>query len=467
MIEILKQENFNFNANPDNKLGLFKRQGKLYQIVGYFYHWDMKELLCDTFGDLPTSDLNFTFKLFGSNFYTENYTLSPNQLNNINVTFYESINNQIKHLGFKPNECFTSFSKYNIVFLSKIYTKEVSVFDEFTSSHNQALWDFMQDKDFLPLITSISRSISLFAESSLKSNKVLNQGFKKDFVDKDIIKKCLDFSYYDKSKKIEIDNFTKKTNEQVKFVEPDIALNSDYLDVGKVLNVDLFKIQKEINQQAKAKGGFIDFNYKNKIYKIPKLPLIAWALHDCQYKTKYTIHNDTWYTISPEGIKTSDDNTFHSDWWIGAGFPIEIYKLSIHGYNYNQFNDALSDFAHSLVGKDTLEDVSILAGHSMPDFTGKVVIYPNSLTSFNEDDIIILPRASVDFEQYLLKACKNGKGAVIVENGNIAAHLAIVSNEFNKKEQKFRLILLPNANKLINDYSNITVSMKNHKIIPN
>jgi hypothetical protein len=294
-----------------------------------------------------------------------------------------------------------------------------------------------------------------------------------EYVDKSIFSKSIDPYFHPEEVKQRINReYTLKKYAPKEIIkiqkeeevnEPDFHHNFDYKEISIRLNIDLFKIQKRINYQALEKGGFTNFIYKSKNYEIPLLPLLAWISKGSNSNSQkiFKINNYTWNSVSPKNIKTSNDNLFHSDWWIGAGFPINIYNET---YKYRAFNKAITKFALEINGKSSLNDIQFLAGKGLPSISGKIVKYPSSINDFNEDDIIVLPSGGVKFDSYIKKACKNKKGAVILEIGNKVAHLTIISRELNSKDFGYRLILLPDANELLENGSIIKIDSINNKI---
>jgi hypothetical protein len=103
-------------------------------------------------------------------------------------------------------------------------------------------------------------------------------------------------------------------------------------------------------------------------------------------------------------------------------------------------------------------DFTVIVGKELPNITGKLVINPESINDFEEDDIIVLPNSGFQFDHFSRKATKNGKGAVIVEVGNKVQHLAVVARESNRRGVDSRLILLPNAINLLSNQKTIKIS---------
>lgn len=480
MTSTFRNRTFNYIADTNNPLGLLKpfgKDGKVYELLGYFHVHCGKELNSPIFGDLPKSyygeDISKSFKLADFNItYTEaggvQRHLSDNE---------KRMDFQLKHLGLNPNEIHYVDGNCGYTFIFTVHRKSISFKTVVTNCGRQAIWDYIHANENVPEIISknlLAKEIAFASKTQNNNDTFWNQKVNKDSFENLVNRKLIKTELFTTTEEIENrQEFLDKLNNNRIKPETVFELNSDYDIVGKRLELDLFQLQKDIVSQAKRKGGFVDFTYKNIIYKIPKLPLMIWAtkysvgkMRDL-HSRKIKFNNETWYTVCPEDLKTADDAPIHSDWWIGSGFPFEVYNLYLNKHSHQDFNKALTEFSMALIGKNTLEDVVFLAGKDLSPVTGKVVIYPESLDSFNEDDIIVLPNGGVDFDQYIKKACKNKKGAVILEVGNKVAHLSIVSREYNSRGFEFRLIMLPNASELLIQAKTATIEPLNGKIIPN
>jgi hypothetical protein len=463
-----------YTANDNNPLGLFRQGSQYYQLIGFFNYMDSREYLCDMRGTLPFSRFAASCQR-GWNCGSIYSLDSPSENNNTN----HNIIAHIRHFKLDDTEIVYLQANFKICYLFKIYREPISFKSRPAAIKEQAICDFLHHNEFIPQIMSenrlanemshLSTGIPSFANGK---HTLVNKKLFTDSIDgENTAEKIKDRWLADWLRKKYTPEYIIEKQTKEERLEPAFSLNSDYLIIGKEKNIDLLDIQKRIKTQANRKGGFVNFEYKSIEYKIPLLPLLCWNLttniisKDGILKTpkKYKLQNNTWYTVSPNDIKTSNDNLFHSDWWIGAGFPIELYKES---YKFKAFNKAVTNFALDITGKNTLDDVTFLSGQNTPETTGRIVKYPRSLEDFNEDDILVLATGGVEFDLYLKKSCKNGKGGIIVEVGNKTAHLTIVSNEYNLKNFNYRLILLPDADKLLVHNSMVKIEPKNNRIIP-
>lgn len=103
---------------------------------------------------------------------------------------------------------------------------------------------------------------------------------------------------------------------------------------------NLIVLRKAICKQAELNGGFIEFDYGGMTLVIPKAPMLQWAASHRQEKGP-----QTWISLSPVGLKIEADNPCHSDWWIGAGLPVDAYCLGSRGFIYHQLDKMLCDLA--------------------------------------------------------------------------------------------------------------------------
>jgi hypothetical protein len=458
-----------YTANENNPLGLFRQGNQYYQLLGFFNYNDDREFRCDMRGDLPFSRLANSLR-WGFNvasiYPDDQYSNEP----------HENTVVQIRHLQLDPTEVVYVHANFNICYLFQIYRSSISFNKKVAHIKEQAICDYLHHNEIIPQIMTVNRlakEISIYSAGdstySDKTHEIVDKKLFTESIDPENTYENLKYKSHLKyiMERYDPESIIARQTEAEKS-EISFTLMSDYAEESKRLNVDLLSLHQSIKKQAYKKGGFVVFEYKNKKYDIPLIPLIAWKLtmNSLTNKgplNKFKLNNDTWYTQSTVSIKTDNDNPFHTDWWIGAGFPLETYSDTI---TYRAFNAALLNFSFEFVGKNTLDDIQFLAGQDLPAITGNIVKHPSSIDDFNEDDIIILPDGGVEFDSYIKKACKNNKGAVILEIGNKVAHLTIVSRELNSKGFGYRLILLPDADKLLKDGTTVKIDSINNKIVP-
>ncbi len=332
------------------------------------------------------------------------------------------------------------------LFIFTLYEDPISFTTTVTNSAKQALFDYVAMNNHIPQILSDYR-----LAQEWRNGRDLTQersGIYVDYIDADKLAFIFKASESRSGNNIPTKTLEQKQQEQIereaqlKAKERQITKFSDYAELTKDTGYDFMLLHKRIVAQANRQGGFVDFEYKGQTFKIPKLPLIAWAIRFNGGTFEYNGYK--WRPLSQMDLKTSNDDVYHTDWWIGAGIPLEAYNLSGSQYSHLAFNNELANFASDIVGRNSLESFTVLAGRHLSPVSGKLVAHPESIDQVEDGDILILSHANVEFDAYLKKACKSGKGAVIVETGNQVAHLSIVS-----KELGYRVVLLPQATQLL------------------
>jgi len=191
---------------------------------------------------------------------------------------------------------------------------------------------------------------------------------------------------------------------------------------------------------------FFDLNGKKQHIKVPKLAFIFYAL-DVRYNVDnlndFNIPN--WECVSKSGYKMSNDNCYHTDFWIGMGltfksaYPQDLFD---NGYS-NLLQEENRNFYIALVEELTelryeiREQYLVFSSISVGAPTiskGRVLhydLFKDDLNKVKPNDILILPNLGIKFEPAVLIAIKNGHGGVISEQGGSLAHLSILGRELN------------------------------------
>lgn len=402
---------------------LYRKNGEYYSIRGFFNHLDNDEItIKNNYETLNNSTIQRLWH-FGQ----------FNKVNDSNIIDLYREHYQI------PNNHIIEYFGFHYIVLKK---ENLSIFSEikYTLDLNKCIQDYINLNGHIPIIKSqgryIHESINGKKENSYFCQKIDQKQFDivmRKYDEKPIIEKAAYVENEETDKTI----FSQK---------------EDYYSAGKRLNIDLFELNKKIRRQAKLNGGFEKFTYNGIEYEIPKHPMKIWEI---QFKNRTSIENcknkinaylkqsnlNNWKSISPTDIKISDDCPIHSDWWIGAGFPIFSYDR----YNYKKFNKELYDF---VFGRSiNLENLVFLSKGSNDKIIGDLKYYNaqnDNIDDINEGDIVICPNANIDYDMCLKKVGKSG--AIIVEIGNQVAHLSIVG-----KELGYNVIFLPNAYTILED----------------
>lgn len=172
---------------------------------------------------------------------------------------------------------------------------------------------------------------------------------------------------------------------------------------------------------------------------VPRLPFLHWALgiHGRHLLPK-------WESVSPVGLKWMNDDTYHSDWMIGAGIDV----WSWHGNRRREIEEdkdlirAATDLQWELQMEMLGFECAVLSG------TGRVegfVIHPNANEGLNlklgpnvfvghhkDVRVIVIPHAGPEYVQAAEEIRQRG-GAVITERGGKMAHLVNIGREQNMK----------------------------------
>lgn len=424
--------------NLVNSKGLVHTHGKVFRVFGFFNFFDKAEFKLYNSGPVHAKSIVYSYEYFGrAQDYTDIGIASRFERLRMNLDLF---NIKSEHI-LLVHACSKRLT--NTIFVFVVDDTEISIFDMPTSSPHQAIRDYLESHGNIPLITSSNRLVALLGSKSLPNKKQDDDRviFSIEHIDINNIDMFFaDVKAKSPSSKTKAIISPTITNEQRMANEAPIIKLNGY---GRVIGDEaLLDIHLRIVAQAKRIGGFVDFIYKGVTWKIPKAPLVAWCNSQRELSKRFEYEQSTWRIQSPEELKCDSDKQVHSDWWIGAGIPIEVYGLYS---DYFIFNREISSFAAEIAGQNTLENVKVLAGKKLNPIKGRVCRYPTSLDDVEEGDILILETGGVDFDAYIRKACANGKGAVILEVGNVASHLSIVANELG-----YRVLNIPNAYALIN-----------------
>jgi phosphohistidine swiveling domain-containing protein len=207
-----------------------------------------------------------------------------------------------------------------------------------------------------------------------------------------------------------------------------------------------------IVEQAEDSGGFLEFTVsdegEHRTVRVPRAPFLHWAVRDIKSLPRESLPK--WETVSPFGLKMAYDNPVHTDWWLGAGLPLDdVYKANV-------VNEAAWAFCSRLAYE---------AGHSCVNLAGKgkvfgQVVFPKPNEPVTPGSIAVVPFAGVDYEMAMLTACKYGGGAVIAAVGGKLAHLATVGRETGA-----RLVVVDGAMTGFREGEFVTVDADNAQVI--
>lgn len=426
--------------NPKGKVCF---QGQIYSLLGYFNYLDSRE----------TATYKVSHKLKPPKI-SENYEFRGcgNMSRNGGMGYEETLGTQLVDLNLAHKQVLLLCSNYLPVFVFALDHETASIFEKVPCNITQSLIDYLDAHEVIPNIVSDYCLAGILAKSYRKDDRVYPNHFHQpNRIDSSNIKNVLlgpDSKTAPTYKDVHKESIEEKEARE-KREENDIFFCANYDETLPHSETTFLHLHKRIVAQAHRIGGFVEFTYKGKVWKIPKVPLIAWAnnAHNCTSTFDY--NGQVWRVYSPNELKTDGDSAIHSDWWIGAGIPVKAYGL----YSaFHRFNHAISLFAFEVAGRNTLDNITTLSGKELSPVSGRCNVHPQSLNDVREGDILVLKNGGIDFELYLKKACSNGAGGVILEVGNKVTHLSIVANELG-----YRVMLLPNVINLIGQAQMVTM----------
>lgn len=233
----------------------------------------------------------------------------------------------------------------------------------------------------------------------------------------------------------------------------DISKNHD-----RVLNEKDIAFQSQC-QELKAKiiafadadteYGWYDYEWRdpNSVGPTMKLRAPKRALY-CYALSKTSAYNQApaYKSLSPTDFKTSEDNVYHTDVWLGCGFPLNDKTYHRDSREYRAVIDMMFDVQRKLLHYD----VQVLARG--PDIFGPIVFHDAEY--IDEKCILVLPHAGIEFQVQAMKA-----GAIICEQGGQLAHLVTVCRELSKP-----MIRLENATTLFRNGNGALIKSNTGKL---
>lgn len=214
----------------------------------------------------------------------------------------------------------------------------------------------------------------------------------------------------------------------------------------------LAKIAETVKTQAKEKGGFYRLELKDDIERpyaprpsieVPKNPFLLWALRGYDFE-RFGKKAPEWDVVSPQGLKMSFDDPYHSDWILGAGLSLE----DAYAHDEKTLGSVVMSSAvreqFKLVKEWTQMQFVALAYPGKPRyFSGQVIVAePNKPVPAGS--IALAATAGPEYQLAMETACQpdqyGAKGLIICATGGKLAHLATVGREF-----KCTVLMVPDA----------------------
>jgi phosphohistidine swiveling domain-containing protein len=182
---------------------------------------------------------------------------------------------------------------------------------------------------------------------------------------------------------------------------------------------------------------------------VPKLPFYHWALSNVP-GVELGVHQK-WNRVSPLGMKTTNDDMYHSDWVIGAGLDPRTF------YSNEKMVDSSSYFMRSkIVFTETSFEFIPLSRSEKKSVRGKIKILKPGET-LEKGQIGVCETAGVEYHNALISAAKNGC-ALICKTGGRLAHLAIVGREMDVP------VILWDKAHLLTQFHEVNINLHNGQI---
>ena len=207
----------------------------------------------------------------------------------------------------------------------------------------------------------------------------------------------------------------------------------------------IIKYKEAIIKQANAmENGWFELLVHSgdtlEVYKVPRAPFENWAFNKTNAQNLAT----PWKTVCPRGIKMEEDDPYHTDFIVGAGIPFDQV------YGTTSTNVALLDASQELLEKRLKFQCFVLSGQGVA--TG-IVVHPSPDQKVEPGSIVVIPHGDVKYFISMVTACKDDKGAVIIETGGAVCHLVV-----NGRPHNFRIVRVKHAMKLYPEGAILTVN---------
>tara|TARA_Y100001960_G_scaffold334053_1_gene444229 strand:+ start:8150 stop:9055 length:906 start_codon:yes stop_codon:yes gene_type:complete len=274
--------------NPNNPLGLLNYHGQLFQLVSYFFYDNLLEIRADS----VCSDNSLTeyFYKFGDNAISIEPSLAE---------ILEKTQHQLSiyfPMTYHQYKVFSLNGHYCLLF--KVYEDTVSMRDlkNIPKQYQQAMCDYYTANELLPLLVTDNRFHSIYEKktsdpnSEFYANEPLN---------------------YQKASSLLIENQVAQQNRNK--TRWDLMKERE---AAKEYNTIL---QNERQISALLKGGFVEVEYKDKVYSVPKI--IIMAMKD----PKFTGDSYVWgkYTWFFDYCISETKNSMISDLFLISDLPIK------------------------------------------------------------------------------------------------------------------------------------------------
>lgn len=155
---------------------------------------------------------------------------------------------------------------------------------------------------------------------------------------------------------------------------------------------------------------------------VPRLAFLHWALRNIP-AVKLGIIED-WTPVSRSGLKMYNDDQYHSDWVIAAGYDPEVFYQE-----HDDINTSAYSFAMDIVRNMTDFDLIVLSKSLKKSFSGKIK-HLKAGEKLEEGEVGVISHAGVEFDAALRSAAKHKTGLICLTGGPMA-HVVVVGRELD------------------------------------
>lgn len=222
----------------------------------------------------------------------------------------------------------------------------------------------------------------------------------------------------------EIPSAFEPTNDQIltDYIASELQITNNIKKFAELEKYNIIKIKKQAEIH-----GYIDLKTLEGevVATVPKAPFYHWAFARVRMN-KEVIQLPEWDVVSKSGVKMYGDNPYHTDWMLGGGVDSNEYYGNdsvINRASYHMQNELQSDLLKY--------ECTVLSSSEQGWVIGDVVLVngEEDFDKVEDDSIIVIPNAGINFTEAFLKATKSGNGGVICQYGSRVAHLCKISRE--------------------------------------
>lgn len=241
-----------FKANPNNELGLYTYDSKVYSVLGFFHDSSKAESdhkYIEGLPSYPEQIHHYDFK---------------NEFDHWQPISYDK---QLFSLGLNPKDHIVFRAYANVTFVFSRYKEQIGFSQQknIRRNYKDALLDYVCIHGHIKLIATPHRIIRDFKNFEIHK--------KTDFaytIDKKRLIRTFDPIYYKTSYGMDTDKLNPNMDIKDESLDKKLSPQDHYNNKEKAIST-------KVIENAHLKGGFIELDYKGNKYNIPLLPLLAWS----------------------------------------------------------------------------------------------------------------------------------------------------------------------------------------------